>query len=118
MKRMPFLTKEDLQEELNHNKIKKYAIYTVKEVKGLEFQEVITVDRDMTENEKYISYTRALMKLTVIHNLPYHTDHSKTLYINGTNAEEVIEEWFIVLSLQDYVFCANMALLSEKTLSG
>lgn len=85
-------TKEDLQEELNHNKIKKYAIYTVKEVKGLEFQEVITVDRDMTENEKYISYTRALMKLTVIHNLPYHTDHSKTLYINGTNAEEVIEE--------------------------
>ena len=46
-------------------------IFTVKEVKGLEFKEVFVIDKGMTHNEKYIAYTRALVKLNVIKDMPF-----------------------------------------------
>ena len=39
---------------------------TVFESKGLEFSAVAVLDRGMTENEKYIAYTRALRELAII----------------------------------------------------
>lgn len=45
----------------------------------------------MTENEKYISYTRALAKLNIIHSLPKTADRSESLYIQG-NEEDVEED--------------------------
>ncbi|MGM9941455.1 MAG: hypothetical protein ACI32N_05635 [Bulleidia sp.] len=41
-------------------------IYTVKEVKGLEFKAVTVLMEKMTRNERYISYTRALTDLSVV----------------------------------------------------
>mgnify|MGYP001623630022 FL=1 len=41
-------------------------VMTVFESKGLEFSAVAVLDRGMTENEKYIAYTRALRELAVI----------------------------------------------------
>lgn len=41
-------------------------IMTVYESKGLEFTSVAVADADMTENEKYIAYTRALKNLAII----------------------------------------------------
>lgn len=44
----------------------KINLMTVYESKGLEFTAVAVSDADMTENEKYIAYTRALKNLAVI----------------------------------------------------
>lgn len=44
----------------------KINIMTVYESKGLEFTAVAVADRDMTDNEKYIAYTRALKNLALI----------------------------------------------------
>lgn len=44
----------------------KINIMTVYESKGLEFTSVAVADGDMTENEKYIAYTRALKNLALI----------------------------------------------------
>ena len=44
----------------------KINLMTVYESKGLEFTAVAVADADMTENEKYIAYTRALKNLAVI----------------------------------------------------
>lgn len=44
----------------------KINIMTVYESKGLEFTAVAVADKDMSENEKYIAYTRALKELAVI----------------------------------------------------
>ena len=41
-------------------------VLTVYESKGLEFSAVAVYDRDMTDNEKYIAYTRALRELAII----------------------------------------------------
>ncbi len=41
-------------------------VMTVYESKGLEFSAVAVYDKNMTENEKYIAYTRALRDLAVI----------------------------------------------------
>ena len=43
----------------------KWNILTVIETKGLEFKEVIVFDNNMSKNEKYITYTRALDKLVI-----------------------------------------------------
>lgn len=50
------------------NKISKSKInlMTVYESKGLEFTCVAVADADMTVNEKYIAYTRALKELAII----------------------------------------------------
>lgn len=44
----------------------KINVLTVYESKGLEFTSVAVYDRGMTENEKYIAYTRALSRLAVV----------------------------------------------------
>jgi DNA helicase IV len=45
---------------------KKINVMTVYESKGLEFTAVAVVDWDMTDNEKYIAYTRALKQLAIV----------------------------------------------------
>ena len=49
--------------ELSRSKINVMSVY---ESKGLEFSSVAVYDKGMTENEKYIAYTRALRDLAVI----------------------------------------------------
>ncbi len=44
----------------------KVNLMSVFESKGLEFSAVAVYDRDMTENEKYIAYTRALRELVIL----------------------------------------------------
>ena len=44
----------------------KINVLTVYESKGLEFTAVAVADGDMTENEKYIAYTRALKELALV----------------------------------------------------
>ncbi len=44
----------------------KINIMTVYESKGLEFTAVAVVDGDMTDNEKYVAYTRALKELAIV----------------------------------------------------
>ena len=44
----------------------KINVMTVYESKGLEFSAVAVYDKGMTENEKYIAYTRALAELAVV----------------------------------------------------
>lgn len=44
-----------------------YTFYnTISQVKGIEFDSAIVFDDDMTENEKYIAYTRALNELYIV----------------------------------------------------
>ena len=45
-------------------------IYTVKMAKGLEFKKVYVVDQGMSDNERYIAYTRAMAELCVVHGMP------------------------------------------------
>ena len=71
----------DLKYLLSHNKINNCEIYTVKKVKGLEFKEVVVFDKGMTDNEKYISYTRALIKLNIVKQLPKQTENVESLII-------------------------------------
>ena len=44
----------------------KINVLTVYESKGLEFTAVAVADGNMTDNEKYIAYTRALKNLALI----------------------------------------------------
>lgn len=47
--------------------LSKYC-YTVIDAKGLEFENVFVVEKGMTDNERYIAYSRALNQLYVIRN--------------------------------------------------
>ena len=42
------------------------AVLSINDVKGLEFKTVFVVDEELSYNEKYIAYTRALNRLIVI----------------------------------------------------
>lgn len=44
---------------------KKLRCFSIKETKGLEFQNIIVIDEDMNENSKYIAYTRTLNDLII-----------------------------------------------------
>lgn len=46
--------------------INKVVLLTVVESKGLEFEKVFAFQKDMTRNEKYIAFTRALKELTIV----------------------------------------------------
>ena len=46
----------------------KINIMTVYESKGLEFTAVAVAEEGLTDNEKYIAYTRALKELAIIKN--------------------------------------------------
>lgn len=43
------------------------SVMYVDEIKGIEFDRVYVVDEDMERNERYIAFTRALDKLTIVH---------------------------------------------------
>lgn len=45
---------------------KKISVLAVNQVKGLEFDEVVVVNDGMNENEKYVAYTRALVRLYIV----------------------------------------------------
>lgn len=82
----------DLKNLLSKTGITNHEIYTVKSAKGLEFKEVFVFCKDMTLNEKYISYTRALMKLNVVKILPQTVDRTDTLIVQGEEQDDVIED--------------------------
>ena len=52
----------DPENMLSHNK---WNLLTIKQAKGLEFNTVVAVSGRMTQNEKYICYTRALDELYI-----------------------------------------------------
>ena len=74
---------QDLRVALKMTDVDEYSIYTVKMAKGLEFKKVYVVDANMSDNEKYISYTRALSQLYVIKTLPELADRNKKLILQG-----------------------------------
>ena len=45
----------------------KVSVMYVDEIKGIEFDRVYVVDENMERNERYIAFTRALDKLTLVH---------------------------------------------------
>lgn len=47
--------------------ISKISVMYVDEIKGIEFDRVYVIDEDMGRNERYIAFTRALDKLTIVH---------------------------------------------------
>ena len=60
--------KEDLENIIPIDS--EYTFYnTISQVKGIEFDSVIVFDNDMTENEKYIAYTRALNELYIVNGI-------------------------------------------------
>ncbi len=65
---LPLFAKRGFKMLASDGKISKTKInvMSVYESKGLEFSSVAVYDRDMTENEKYIAYTRALGRLALI----------------------------------------------------
>lgn len=79
---------DDLELLIKNTTITDYEIYTIKNVKGLEFKEVFVFDRDMTDNEKYIAYTRALVKLNVISNLPILNPLKNSKIIQGKDEDD------------------------------
>lgn len=83
--------KKDLQIELEEQNIDDATVYTVKDVKGLEFRETIVFERDMTENERYIAYTRALVKLTIVKDLERHIDKEEKLFVQGDEDEPELD---------------------------
>ena len=65
--------KQFVDSKLIHNASKsnklvsdKFSVMTVSDCKGLEFDTVYVLDYDMTDNEKYVAYTRALDNLIVV----------------------------------------------------
>ena len=78
----------DLEYLLQTKGVVDRTIYTIKAVKGLEFREVFVFNRHMTNNEKYIAYTRALAKLSVITTLPQIADNTVPLYVEGEDVDE------------------------------
>lgn len=80
--------KADLENLFKTRGIPASAIYTIKEVKGLEFKYVCVFDREMTQNERYIAYTRALVKLYVIKSLQHMVDSESKLYVEGDEVED------------------------------
>ena len=73
----------DLKNQLDDLGIDGCEILTVKSAKGLEFKEIYVVEEGMTERDKYISYTRALVKLNVIKRLPQLAKREQTLIAQG-----------------------------------
>lgn len=74
---------EDLRIALDRIAITQCNILTVKASKGLEFKEVCVVDQGMTANERYIAYTRPLVKLVVIKTLPTSTVPRQSKIVQG-----------------------------------
>ena len=48
---------------ISGNKLNKCNILSVKEAKGQEYDSVYVLDKDLSDNEKYIAYSRAITSL-------------------------------------------------------
>lgn len=83
---------KDLRDLLSGQGITDYEAYTVKEAKGLEFKSVCVFDSQMTRSEAYIAYTRALVDLIVIHELPRNEKNHVTLIIAGDDPDDEVLE--------------------------
>lgn len=70
----------DDSNELNYNL---WNLMLVEQAKGLEFQTVFAISGRMTENEKYIAYTRALDELYI---------YDFEIPLNEKENEKIIEE--------------------------
>ena len=81
---------QDLKKLISSSRVKNPTIYTVKDVKGLEFQEIYVFNRGMTRNEMYIAYTRALAKLNIIFQLPLFKKEQVNLVVQGDDINEDI----------------------------
>ena len=62
-KSVAVISKENIKEKIN-NELVSYC--DVQSTKGIEYNTVIVNDKDMSENEKYIAYTRALSELYIL----------------------------------------------------
>ena len=62
-KSIAVITKENIEDKIN-NQLVRYC--NVQEAKGFEYNTVIVNDKDMSQNEKYIAYTRALSELYIL----------------------------------------------------
>lgn len=62
-KSIAIISKEEFKEKIN-NKLVSYC--NVQTAKGMEYNTVIVNDEDMSKNEKYIAYTRALSELYIL----------------------------------------------------
>lgn len=86
-------TKKDLVDLLCANGISDYIVYSVNEVKGLEFKRVCVFDEQMTDSEAYVSYTRALVELVVIRELPrFDKNHVASIEVD-VDSESVNEDF-------------------------
>lgn len=74
---------QNLVKFLNDKDISDYKVFEVKEVKGLEFKQVIVFDEDMSRNEKYIAYTRALIQLYIVKHSPWEGRQHIQNFIQG-----------------------------------
>ena len=63
MKRFVSAVKKSEHISVGKTESGKIALIDIEAAKGLEFDKVYAVPRDMTANEKYIAYTRALSHL-------------------------------------------------------
>lgn len=61
--------KSDLEKELSKFGSVSHSINTVSEIKGLEYREVYVIPYNMTDNEKYIAFTRPTVQLNIINHL-------------------------------------------------
>lgn len=60
---------DDIKEFCSFNDLSttnKATVLTVKQARGLEYDTVFVYDKDMTRNERYIAYTRALSELYIL----------------------------------------------------
>lgn len=74
---------QNLVKFLNNKDISDYKVFEVKEVKGLEFKQVTVFDEDMSRNEKYIAYTRALIQLYIVKHSPWEGKQHIQNFIQG-----------------------------------
>ncbi|MDY6073536.1 MAG: hypothetical protein SPI49_05550 [Eubacteriales bacterium] len=82
---------KDLSEFFSSKNISKFTAFTVVQAKGLEFKRVCVCDMDMTESEKYIAYTRALVGLAVVHNMPYNKQNHVSSLGTKNKSEKMVD---------------------------
>ena len=78
---------DDVENMIKNHDMKDYKLFTVKNVKGLEFKEVTVFDAEMSIHEKYIACTRALMQLNIIKTIEQSGDHESKI-IQGDDSIE------------------------------
>ena len=65
LKDLPIKDFNFIERKDEHISSDKINVMTVEMVKGMEFSNVLVVDKDLNRREQYVAFTRALNKLTV-----------------------------------------------------